>query len=55
MNPELPEWLEYLRIRSLRIGGSRVSLDFTRRHARTFCNVVDVEGEDLAVNLAFKK
>jgi glycogen debranching enzyme len=55
VNPELPEWLEYLRIRSLRIGGSRVGLDFTRRHARTFCNVVDVEGEDLAVNLAFKK
>jgi hypothetical protein len=55
VNPALPEWLDYLQIRNLRIGNSRVGLDFTRRGDRTFCNVVDVEGEKLLVNVAFKK
>jgi glycogen debranching enzyme len=55
VNPTLPEWLDYLHIRNLRIGGSRVGLDFTRRGNRTFCNVVDIEGEKLLVNIAFKK
>jgi glycogen debranching enzyme len=55
INPELPEWLDHLRIRNLRIGNSRVGLDFTRHRERTFCNVVDVEGERLLVNVAFKK
>ncbi len=55
INPELPEWLDHLRIRNLRIGNSRVGLDFTRHRDRTFCNVVDVEGERLLVNVAFKK
>ncbi|MBV8205860.1 MAG: amylo-alpha-1,6-glucosidase [Acidobacteria bacterium] len=55
VNPQLPEWLDYLNIRNLRVGNSRVGLDFTRHGARTFCNVVDVEGEKLAVNVAFRK
>ena len=55
INPRLPEWLDQLRIRNLRIGSSRVGLDFTRRGDRTFCNVVDVEGERLLVNVAFRK
>ncbi|MGC2109131.1 MAG: glycogen debranching N-terminal domain-containing protein [Candidatus Korobacteraceae bacterium] len=55
VNPQLPDWLDHLHIRNLRIGGSRVGLDFTRRGDRTFCNVVDVEGEKLLVNVAFKK
>jgi hypothetical protein len=55
VNPILPEFLEYLHIRNLRIGKSRVGLDFTRRGERTFCNVVDVEGEKLLVNVTFKK
>jgi glycogen debranching enzyme len=55
INPELPDWLEHLHIRNLRIGGSRVGLDFSRRGDRTFCNVVNVEGEKLLVNVAFKK
>jgi hypothetical protein len=54
INPELPDWLDYLRIRNLRVGQSRVGLDFTRHRERTFCNVVDVEGEPLLVNVAFK-
>ncbi|HEX8925600.1 MAG TPA: amylo-alpha-1,6-glucosidase [Terriglobales bacterium] len=55
INPMLPEWLDHLHIRNLRIGGARVGLDFTRRDHRTFCNVVDVEGEKLLVNVAFRK
>jgi glycogen debranching enzyme len=55
MNPALPDWLDYLQIRNMRIGNSRVSLDFSRRGDRTFCNVVEVEGEKLLVNVAFKK
>jgi glycogen debranching enzyme len=55
VNPELPEWLEHLHLRNLRIGNSRVGLDFTRRGTRTFCNVVDVEGDKLLVNVAFKR
>ena len=55
VNPTLPDWLDYLNIRNLRIGGSRVGLDFTRRGTRTFCNVVDIEGDKLLVNVAFKK
>jgi glycogen debranching enzyme len=55
VNPVLPDWLDYLNIRNLRIGDSRVGLDFTRRGNRTFCNVVDVEGDKLLVNVTFKK
>lgn len=55
VNPELPEWLEHLHLRNLRVGNSRVGLDFTRRGTRTFCNVVDVEGDKLLVNVAFKR
>ncbi len=55
INPELPDWLEHLHIRKLRVGSSRVGLDFSRRGDRTFCNVVDVEGDKLLVNVAFKK
>ncbi len=55
VNPLLPDWLDHLYIRNLRIGRSRVGLDFSRRGDRTFCNVVDVEGEKLLVNVTFKK
>ena len=55
INPCLPEWLEHLHIRNLRVGAARVGLDFSRKGERTFCNVVDVEGEKLLVNVAFKK
>jgi glycogen debranching enzyme len=55
VNPVLPDWIDHLHIRNLRVGKSRVGLDFTRRGERTFCNVVDVEGEKLLVNVVFKK
>jgi glycogen debranching enzyme len=55
VNPILPDWLDFLKIRNLRIGDSRVALDFTRQGQRTFCNVVDVSGEKLLINVAFRK
>jgi glycogen debranching enzyme len=54
INPQLPSWLEHLHIRNLKIGNSRVGLDFSRRDQRTFCNVVDITGEKLLVNVAFR-
>jgi glycogen debranching enzyme len=55
INPTLPDFLDHLHVRNLKIGKSRVGLDFTRRGERTFCNVVEVEGEKLVVNVVFKK
>jgi glycogen debranching enzyme len=55
VSPTLPPFLEQLNIRNLQIGGSHVDLDFTRRGDRTFCNVVDIRGEKLLVNVVFKK
>jgi glycogen debranching enzyme len=55
VNPSLPDFLDHLSIRNMRVGDSRVGLDFTRRGERTFCNVVDIEGDKLLVNVAFKK
>ena len=55
VNPMLPRFIDQLSIRNMRVGGSRVGLDFTRRGERTFCNVVDIEGDKLLVNVAFKK
>jgi glycogen debranching enzyme len=55
INPVLPEWLDFLHLRNLRVGNSRVALDFSRRGDRTYCNVVNVEGEKLLVNVVFKK
>lgn len=55
INPHLPEWLDYLHIRNLRVGESRIGLDFSRRGDRTFCNVVDVQGDKMLVNVAFRR
>jgi hypothetical protein len=55
VNPTLPDFLDNLNLRNLRVGNSRVALDFTRRGDRTFCNVVEIEGDKLLVNVAFKK
>ena len=54
VNPKLPDWLDHLHIRNLRVGKSRVALDFTRNSGRTYCNVVGVEGDKLVVNVVIK-
>ncbi len=55
VDPVLPEWLSWLRIRNLRVGRSRVTLEFSRRETRTFCNVLDVQGDRLSVSVDFRK
>jgi glycogen debranching enzyme len=55
VGPTLPRFLDQLNIRNMHVGGSRVDLDFTRRGDRTFCNVVDIRGDKLLVNVVFKK
>jgi glycogen debranching enzyme len=55
VTPTLPPFLDQLNIRNMRVGGSRVDLDFNRRGDRTFCNVVNIEGDKLLVNVVFKK
>jgi glycogen debranching enzyme len=45
IEPELPEWLPRLRLRNLRIGQGRVSLEFTRdRSGKTDYRVLDRSG-----------
>ncbi|MGH9478062.1 MAG: amylo-alpha-1,6-glucosidase [Terriglobales bacterium] len=53
VNPVLPEWLQWLRLHHVRIGNSQVSLEFSRRGERTFCNVLEVQGERLAISVDF--
>jgi len=55
VDPLLPDWLSHLHIRNLKIGNSRVGLEFTRRNHRTFCNVADISGDKLLVNVAFRR
>lgn len=55
VNPKLPQWLDWLRVRNLHIGQSLVSLEFSRRDQRTFCNVLDSQGERLAISVDFTK
>jgi glycogen debranching enzyme len=55
VNPSLPDFLDHFSIRNMRVGNSRIGLDFNRHGDRTFCNVVDIEGDKLLVNVAFKK
>ncbi|MFZ0663298.1 MAG: glycogen debranching N-terminal domain-containing protein [Acidobacteriaceae bacterium] len=52
-DPSLPPFLDWLHLRNLRVGNSRVSLDFSRHEGRTFCNVVDVQGDPLRVSVNF--
>lgn len=53
VNPMLPEWLHWLRLHHIQIGQSQVSLEFTRRNDRTFCNLLEVQGERLAVSVDY--
>jgi hypothetical protein len=51
--PHLPPFLRSLRIENLRVGSSRLVLDFVRDGERTYCNVVDVKGEQMRVSVVF--
>lgn len=54
VNPRLPEFLTFLEVRDLRVGNSRIDLDFLRQDDRTFCRVVGQRGEELAVNVSYR-
>ena len=51
VNPHLPPFLRTLRIEKLRIGSSRITLDFKRDGQRTHCNVVDVQGKEVRISI----
>lgn len=54
IDPHLPLFISRLRMENLRVGNSRVTLDFKREHDRTHCNLVDMQGEQLKVNILFR-
>ena len=54
VDPHLPPFLRRLRMENLRIGATRVTVDFERSGNRTYCNVARVEGGKLAVSVAFQ-
>jgi glycogen debranching enzyme len=53
VDPCLPPFLNTLRVDNLRIGSSRLSLEFEREGERTYCNVADVQGHGLKVSVVF--
>ena len=53
VDPHLPPFLQTLRIENLRIGSSRIALDFKRDGERTHCNVVDVQGKEVNISIVF--
>jgi glycogen debranching enzyme len=53
VDPHLPAFLKTVRIENLRIGSSRIALDFKREGERTHCNVVDVQGKEIKVSIVF--
>jgi glycogen debranching enzyme len=53
VDPHLPPFLNTLRIENLRIGPSRIALDFKRDGERTHCNVIDVQGKEVRISIVF--
>ena len=53
VDPYLPPFLGRLRLDNLRVGSSRLSLEFQREKERTYCNVADIEGGTLKISIVF--
>jgi glycogen debranching enzyme len=53
VDPHLPQFLKTLRLDNLRIGPTRLSLEFERQGDRTYCNVADMQGEGIEVSIVF--
>ena len=49
--PRLPAFLDKIDLCDLRVGNARVSLHFARHGVRTHCDVVEVSGDRLRVNI----
>jgi hypothetical protein len=54
VNPQLPQFLTELSIEELRIGDSRIWLEFSRRDGRTFCNITRIEGHPITVSVVYR-
>lgn len=54
INPHLPHFLNKLSIDELRVGKSRIWLEFLRRDGRTFCNVTRHEGEQISISVVYQ-
>lgn len=52
--PLLPDFLAEMVVAGLRVGGSRVTLQFTRRGDRTLANLLDLEGDPLRVSIELR-
>ena len=53
VDPHLPPFLHTLRMENLRIGDSRITLEFKRDGERTHCNVVDIRGKKIKISVVF--
>lgn len=54
VHPCLPPFLNELSIDELRVGETRIWLEFLRREGRTFCNLTRLEGEKISVNVVYR-
>ncbi len=54
VNPHLPEFLDFLRMENFRVGNSRITLEFQRQNDRTFCNVIGIKGDPVAISVDFR-
>ena len=50
-DPHLPPFLRELTLTGLRVGGSRVALQFRRHEERTLANLLSIEGDRLQVHI----
>ncbi|MCU1277747.1 MAG: Amylo-alpha-16-glucosidase, partial [bacterium] len=50
-DPRLPDFIEKIDLCNLRVGNASVSLHFARHGARTHCDVLEVTGDRLRVNI----
>jgi glycogen debranching enzyme len=54
-SPQLPRGIDSLRLRGLRIGPARATIEFTRSNGATFVAVTDVEGGPLNVRIDVRR
>jgi glycogen debranching enzyme len=50
-DPRLPAFADTIDLLNVSVGGARVSLRFARHGTRTHCDVLEVSGERLRVNI----
>lgn len=53
VEPILPKWLESLTLKEMKLGRSKITLDFSTYKERTFCRILDIEGEKPRINIVF--